>query len=114
MRALWKYYELVVTNQGAHISLNTFINSLKKSHFFEEVLFYLKKEVMAFLNINIKMRLRACSYEPGWPGWPAYWDEFRLEFIWENSAQFPRWETAEDPRDEFWREIRETNKDGET
>ena len=60
-----KYNELVLTNQGAHISLNIFINSLKKSHFFEEVLFYLKNEVMAFLNIKIKMRLRASSYEPG-------------------------------------------------
>ena len=80
-RALWKYNELVLTNHGAHISLNIFINSLKKSHFFEEVLFYPKNEVMAFLNIKIKMRLRASSYEPGWPDWPAYQNEFRLEFI---------------------------------
>ena len=53
---------------------------------------------------------RASSYEPNWPGWPAYRDEFRLEFIWENSARFPRWEKAEDPGDEFWREIRKTKQ----
>ena len=52
-----------------------------------------------------RKRLTASSYEPGWPGWPTYRDEFRLGFIWENSARFPRWEKAEDPGDEFWREI---------
>ena len=29
-------------------------------------------------------------------------------------SRFPRWEKAEDPRDEFWREIRKTKIDGET
>ena len=61
------------------------------------------------LNVQYS-RLRASSYEPGWPGWPAYRDEFRLGFIWENSARFPRWEKAEDPGDEFWREIRKTKQ----
>ena len=65
---------------------------------------------------NFAGTLRASSYEGNWPGWPAYRDEFRLEFIWENSARFPRWEKAEDPGDEFWREIRKTKTkiDGET
>ena len=49
-----------------------------------------------------RKRLRASSYEPGWPGWPAYRVKFRSGFIWENSARFPRWEKAEDPGDEFW------------
>ena len=49
--------------------------------------------------------------QPGWPDWPAYRDEFGLGFIWENSARFPRWEKAEDPGDEFWREfIRKTKQ----
>ena len=52
-----------------------------------------------------RKRLRTSSYETGWPGWSTYRDEFRLGFIWENLARFPRWEKAEDTGDEFWREI---------
>ena len=54
--------------------------------------------------------LRASSYEPSWPGWLGYWDEFCLGFIWEISARFPRWEKAKDLGDEFWRQIRETKQ----
>ena len=39
---------------------------------------------------------------------PVDRDEFRLGFIWEISAWFPRREKAKDPGDEFWRQIRET------
>ena len=39
-----------------------------------------------------------------------YRDEFRLGFIWEISAQIPRWEKAKDPGNEFWRQIRETKQ----
>ena len=59
---------------------------------------------------NFAGTLRASSYERNLPGWPAYRNEFRLEFIWENSARFPKWEKAEDPGDEFWREIRKTKQ----
>ena len=54
--------------------------------------------------------LRASSYEPSWPGWLGYRDEFCLGFIWEISARFPRWEKVKDPGDEFWRQIRETKQ----
>ena len=30
----------------------------------------------------------------------------RLGFIWDISAQFPRWEKVNDPGDEVWRQIR--------
>ena len=44
--------------------------------------------------------LKASSYEPG------YRDALRLGFIWDISAQFPRWEKVNDPGDEVWRQIR--------
>ena len=56
------------------------------------------------------IRLRASSYEPSWPGWRGYRDEFCLGFIWEISAQFPRWEKVKDPGYEFWRQIWETKQ----
>ena len=55
-------------------------------------------------------RLTASSYEPGWPGWLGYRDEFCLGFIWEISARFSRWEKVKDPGNEFWRQIRETKQ----
>ena len=48
---------------------------------------------------SIHFGLRASSYEPGWPGWLGYRDEFCLGFIWEISARFPRWEKVKDPGD---------------
>ena len=39
---------------------------------------------------------------------PVDRDEFRLGFIWEISAWFPRREKAKNTGDEFWRQIRET------
>ena len=56
------------------------------------------------------IRFRDSSHEPGWPVWPSYRDKFRLGFIWEISARFPRWESAKDPGDEFWRQIRKTKQ----
>ena len=50
-------------------------------------------------------KFTASSYEPGWPGWLGYRDEFCLGFIWEISARFPRWEKVKDPGYEFWRQI---------
>ena len=58
----------------------------------------------------VSFSFRASSHYPGWPGWPSYRDQFRLGFIWEISARFPRWEKAKDPGDEFWREIWETKQ----
>ena len=37
-------------------------------------------------------------------------DEFRLGFIWEISARFPRWGKAKDSGDEYWCQIRETKQ----
>ena len=45
-----------------------------------------------------------------WDGPVIYRDEFRIGFIWEISARFPRWEKAKAPGDEFWRQIRETKQ----
>ena len=45
---------------------------------------------------------------------PVTRTNFALGFKWEISARFPRWETAKDPGDEFWRQIRETKENGET
>ena len=57
---------------------------------------------------------RASSYEPGWPGWLGYRDEFCLGFVWEILDRFPRWEKVKDPGDEFWCQIQEQSKHGET
>ena len=57
---------------------------------------------------------RASSYEPGWPGWLGYRGEFCLGFIWEILDRFPRWEKVKDPGDEFWCQIQEQSKHGET
>ena len=66
--------------------------------------------ILSTRSLRENTTLRASSYERGWPKWPAYQDEFRLGFIWENSARFPRWEKTEDPGDEIWREIRNTKQ----
>ena len=41
---------------------------------------------------------------------PVTRTNFALGFKWEIPALFPRWETAKDPGDEFWRQIRETKQ----
>ena len=59
--------------------------------------------------------VRASSHEPSWPGWPGYrGTNFRLGFIWEISARFPRWDKAEYPGNEFWRKCEKASKHGET
>ena len=61
-------------------------------------------------HVNVHIKFRASLHDPVWPGWPGYWDEFRLGFMWEISARFPRWEKAKDLRGEFWRQSRETKQ----
>ena len=39
-------------------------------------------------------KLRVFSQEPGWPGLPGYWDQFRLGLVWEISPRFLRFKKA--------------------
>ena len=71
---------------------------------------YRSKYDFTLMSVLFKMSLgagalRASSYEPGWPGWLGYQDEFCFGFIWEISARFPRREKVKDPGNEFWRKI---------
>ena len=69
-----------------------------------------RQAISALVTFPEFIRFGASSYEPGWPGWLGYRDEFCLGFIWEISARFPRWEKVKDPGNEFWRQIRETKQ----
>ena len=63
---------------------------------------------------NFAGTLRAFSYERNWPGWPAYRDEFRLEFIWENSAGFRDEKRPKILGTSFGAKLVKQNKNGET
>ena len=41
---------------------------------------------------------------------PLTGTNFAMGSVWEISARFPRWKKGKGPKDEFWREIRETKQ----